>query len=362
MSKTLRLPPPPAKRQRLAGGVGAPAGGAPAAAAAAAAAAGPAPPRPRAALHNSGLHDTYAFDELAVEADVDLVLPNDTLAALHLLRGRFPAEAKVAPFATKAQLYTVLADRTAVDRQLDELRRSNAVRVMQLPAGKDEYAIMLTQDYVAALRRSKAAVLHPPASGGSQDEEAGSSAAAAAAGGRPTAAAQQAAQVFDWMESRVLPACSAAMVTHAELLQLLAGSGGGGRSGASSAAAAPRAAATGAAGAAAAGQSAVTDAHVSLLLNHGFLTRYTGGPDGYLFSMPNAGAAVRSVAAGRAEIQSWLQRRRPHELLESELEKRKMQRSVLGVRWHVADMVGSGALLRRDTAVGPLLIAGRRGG
>lgn len=67
-------------------------------------------------------------------------------------------------------------------------------------------------------------------------------------------------------------------------------------------------------------------------------------------------------AAGRAEIQSWLQRRRPHELLESELEKRKLQRSVLGVRWHVADMVGSGALLRRDTAVGPLLIAGRRGG
>jgi len=39
-----------------------------------------------------------------------------------------------------------------------------------------------------------------------------------------------------------------------------------------------------------------------------------------------------------------------------------VQRSVLGVRWHVADMVGSGALLRRDTAVGPLLIAGRRGG
>lgn len=41
-------------------------------------------------------------------------------------------QAKVAPFATKAQLYTVLADRTAVDRQLDELRRSNAVRVMQV--------------------------------------------------------------------------------------------------------------------------------------------------------------------------------------------------------------------------------------
>ena len=40
----------------------------------------------------------------------------------------------------------------------------------------------------------------------------------------------------------------------------------------------------------------VTEQHVSLLLNRGVLTRHTGGPDGYLFSMPAAGAAVRSVA------------------------------------------------------------------
>ena len=43
-------------------------------------------------------------------------------------------------------------------------------------------------------------------------------------------------------------------------------------------------------------QQPVTEQHVSLLLNRGFLTRHTGGPDGYLFSMPAAGAAVRSVA------------------------------------------------------------------
>ncbi|KAI7843185.1 hypothetical protein COHA_003168 [Chlorella ohadii] len=362
MSKTLRLPPPPAKRQRLGAGTSSSAAPSNAAvaplAAAAATATGP-PEYAAAALPSNGSHETDAHDsDLAAEADVDLALPNDTLAALHLLRSRFPAEAKVAPFATKAQLYTVLSDRTAVDRQLDELRRSNAVRVMQLPAGKDEFAIMLTQDYVAALRRSKAAVLQPPASSsGSPGAGLGcSSTAAAGPGARPTAAAQQAAQVFDWMEARVLPVCTALMVTHAELLQLLAG-GGGGRAGSSGAPQASRAAAAGPGG-----RQPVTEAHVSLLLSHGFLTRHTGGLDGYLFSMPNAGAAVRSVAAGRAEIQSWLQRRRPHELLESELEKRKLQRSVLGVRWHIADMVGSGALLRRDTAVGPLLIAGRRGG
>lgn len=154
----------------------------------------------------------------------------------------------------------------------------------------------------------------------------------------------------------------------------------------------------------------VSDAHVSLLLNEGYLTRHTGplGADGYLFSMPNAGAAVRSVAgalsgrrragphsrprlsssarptcasltrrpsslhcpstppahsaAGRAEILSLLRRRRHPELLESELSKRKLQRSVLGVRWHVTDMLGAGLLLRIDTAVGPLLRVAARGG
>lgn len=90
MSKTLRLPPPPAKRQRLAAGPGAPA-----AAPLAAAATARAPPPPAAAhALNGSRHEADADDDLAVEADVDLALPNDTLAALHLLRSRFPAEVR----------------------------------------------------------------------------------------------------------------------------------------------------------------------------------------------------------------------------------------------------------------------------
>lgn len=59
---------------------------------------------------------------------------------------------------------------------------------------------------------------------------------------------------------------------------------------------------------------------------------------------------------------SLLRRRRQPEMLESELLKRKLQRSVLGVRWHIVDMLGAGALLRIDTAVGPLLRLAARGG
>ena len=109
------------------------------------------------------------------------------------------------PFALKTQLYSILKDRTLVDRQLDELRRaacregrgpgllrpgrggrvgarviiclrapgqdksppasdpnvrlhlllprrlSNQLRLFQLPTGTDDFALMLAQDYADAL-------------------------------------------------------------------------------------------------------------------------------------------------------------------------------------------------------------------
>ncbi|PSC67391.1 Serine threonine-kinase 19 [Micractinium conductrix] len=284
-----------------------------------------------------------AFEAAAAELDCDAdELPNDTLAALQLLKSRFPPEARVLPFATRAQLYSLLSDRTTADRQLEELRRRNAVRLLQLPTsgrGDEQHAIMLTSDYEAALR-------------GCQQDLAGSATNGGGGGSGPSPAI-----VFEWFARRVLPVCTDTMVTHGDLVALLSGARvGAGSARSSGPAAAAAARATGAGG------GGVTEAHVSLLLNRGFLTRHTASADSYLFSMPSAGAAVRSVAAGRQEILSLLQRRRHPEVLESELEKKKLQRSVLGVRWHVADMAGGGVLLRLPTAVGPLLRVAKRGG
>eukprot|EP00887_Chlorella_sp_A99_P002948 scaffold24.g2948.t1 len=265
-------------------------------------------------------------------SDINDALPCDTGLALQA--------ARCIPFATKSQLYTVLRDRTLADRQLDKLRRRNRVRLVQLPgpAAAPDYAIVLTEDYAAALAAAKAE--------------------ATACGGAVAAAAV----VFDWFLARVLPACTQVMLTHCELLRLLAaparkehGSGSGGQprncgagqSAARSSSGSGQPAATAAAGAAAPGE-----AHVSLLLSHGFLTRHTAGADGYLFSLPGAGAAVRSVAAGRAELLAALARRRPPEALERDLLKRRLARSVLGVAWHLRDMVGGGALLRQPTTLG----------
>jgi serine/threonine-protein kinase 19 len=51
-------------------------------------------------------------------------LPNDTLAAVLVLRSQFPHvwSKDTAPLALRSQIYSIVFDRTIVDRQLDELR------------------------------------------------------------------------------------------------------------------------------------------------------------------------------------------------------------------------------------------------
>ena len=415
MSKIVTLPPPPPKRRRLAPPI--------------------ATNQQEPAETPAGHADTASFEhDFAAEPAAPEALPNDALVALQLLNSRFPAvvspdvppwtlppppaaaaclytiaavptpppalalQAGVAPFATCAQLYSVLADRTAADRQLEELRRSNTVRLLQLPASRDECVVMLTADYVAAVQRCKEEL----AARSQQQQQQQQQPHGGGGGGDRNAAghAAGALEAFAWFAERVLPACTEVMVTHGELLQLLSGAPPARWVSGPGAACCPAGCTTwlevhsplaclpacgtqittaepfnlrcdnhsadndlawpcfarlparvaacvsgpahtqtptppyilfflttclasleahpagslspspacghpawcrpgqprrqaDAAGAAAG------EPHVSLLLSQGLLTRHTGGPDGYLFSMPNAGAAVRSVAGGQ---------------------------------------------------------------
>lgn len=73
-------------------------------------------------------------DDAEDDIDVDAI-PCDTLAATLLLRSQFfnVSTRDVIPFALRSQLYTIVNDRTVVDRELDMLRYSFSASVPSDP-------------------------------------------------------------------------------------------------------------------------------------------------------------------------------------------------------------------------------------
>jgi len=61
-------------------------------------------------------------------------IPSDTLAAVLLLRSQFPYgwSRDVPPLVLRSQIYSIVKDRTIVDRQLDELRCAAQAQLLPL--------------------------------------------------------------------------------------------------------------------------------------------------------------------------------------------------------------------------------------
>ena len=89
------------------------------------------------------------------DAELCLALPNDTELALQILWASCPPGALVAsgrlPAALRSQVYGIVKDRTAVDRQLEALRLAGSLRVLQLPSARDELLLISADKYFASL-------------------------------------------------------------------------------------------------------------------------------------------------------------------------------------------------------------------
>ncbi|KAG0018868.1 hypothetical protein BGZ80_006626 [Entomortierella chlamydospora] len=88
-------------------------------------------------------------------------LPKDTLGAiqylLDLLHPSKVKQQKVFPRACMVhQIYSIIQDHTTVDRALAQLIKDGTIRKFYLAGtGSDEFAIMLTSDYVAQIQQAK---------------------------------------------------------------------------------------------------------------------------------------------------------------------------------------------------------------
>jgi hypothetical protein len=79
------------------------------------------------------------------------------------------------------------------------LRHANKIRIFKLPSGPDDYAVVLIEDYAAAIATCKLEAQHK----------------------KMSAATAAALVVFDWFVDRVLPACCDVTIMHEELVRLL---------------------------------------------------------------------------------------------------------------------------------------------
>eukprot|EP00898_Chlorokybus_atmophyticus_P009177 jgi/Chlat1/9260/Chrsp99S08487 len=237
----------------------------------------------------------------------DEELPSDTLAALHLLRAQFP-------------------------RLQNDLRLRNMIRLFKLSTSNDDYAAVLNEDYVEQVRRAKEAAKAKDSKGH--------------------------IEVFDWFLQRLLPECVDVSINYGDLvrrqcpmcIRLLSRGG-----------------------------DAVKEDHVTLLINHGLLmqpsvyrslrlvyryhvvsvyivqVRQLADTGSFWFAIPSVGPVLKSILKGRQELTGMLARRRYREMLQTDIEKKKLRYSVLGARFHMRDMMGSGVLLATPTTVGPLM-------
>lgn len=238
----------------------------------------------------------------SLHQEEDWIIPSDTAIALRMMHAQFPEVDKVSvpPFVLLSQLYSSVKDRTLVDRELEVMKQQMVVRVFKLSTGQDDFAIMFLDDYLAQANAAKKRLE-----------------------GKHS---QSDLIIFDWFFSHILPTHIDVGITQIHLESLLSKVG-----------------------------QCIQENHISLLIKAGLLVRQLADDKSYWFAIPNIGFLLKSLAQGRKELLSLLNRRQYKEILLSVLEKKKLRMSQLGMRFHVRDLLGSGHLCLSHTATGLLV-------
>ena len=227
----------------------------------------------------------------AEDTDLDCLLsqlPSDTLATIIMLRNKFPRKIPTCPLVIKSHVYSVIKDRTDVDRQLEELNRNNKIQIIKLSSDYgNDYGIALWEDYSAVVNACK------------NDK------------------ASEECKIIDWFLEGLVSQMSHCYVSdyqlELELREFLRSID----------------------------KDADTyDEYITLFMRSGLLNRRISVHGGYWISVPNVGVFVKSLNAGRKRLAGVVKRRKRNEMLLWDLEKMKLPG--LGMRYLVRDAIGSG--------------------
>ncbi|XP_055507531.1 serine/threonine-protein kinase 19-like isoform X1 [Leucoraja erinacea] len=233
-----------------------------------------------------------AFDSLEKKETENYEdVPNDTKAALILLASLFPRKLfddSLPPIVLKHQLYSIVKDKTTVDRQLNEMKDVGAVRIFQFGFDTDVFGVVFSEDY-------KSKVL------------------------AATAASETAETVQRFLQT-VLGACMDMGFSEKQMLK----------------------------------EFSFRDQEITQLVNAGVLTVRDVGS--WWLAIPGAGRFVKYFVKGRKTVLGMIRKSKYNEVLQSELEVRKVTNAVkLGIQYHVHDIVGAELVKCIPTSSGTLL-------
>eukprot|EP01083_Nonionella_stella_P039079 106256_1 len=253
------------------------------------------PPRPtkRRRVEQKERESDRFFEDVDFDS---MSIPSDTYMGLQLLRQDFPLHGQMMPVLLLHQLYTIVKDRTEVDREIDSMKRRNEIRLFRLfSTGTEDYAAVFTEDYLDFIKGIRENV--------DSDKQ----------------------QVLDSLVNKLLPQHCDIGISKVSLGEIV-------HSGS---------------------MRLSKEDCVTFLAQCGlFVVR---DATGLWFSIPNISPLVHGIQNGRKEIQTMIRRKRYKEILQTELVKKPLRTSNLGIHYHMRDMIGAGLLQETKTTCGPLL-------
>uniref|UniRef100_UPI00398F50A6 inactive serine/threonine-protein kinase 19-like isoform X3 n=1 Tax=Pristiophorus japonicus TaxID=55135 RepID=UPI00398F50A6 len=188
----------------------------------------------------------------------------------------------------KHQLYSIVKDKTTVDRQLNEMKDLGDVRIFQFGFDTDVFGVVFSEDY-------KSKVL------------------------AATATRESALTVQRFLET-VLTSCTDIGFNEDKMLK----------------------------------EFSFHDQEITQLVNAGLLTVRDVGS--WWLAIPGAGRFVKYFVKGRKAVLGMIRKAKYNEVLQSDLETRKVTSAVkLGIQYHVHDIVGAELVKCIPTTTGTLL-------
>lgn len=215
------------------------------------------------------------------------------------------------PLLLKHQLYVMVGDATAVERDLHRLMRERAVRLVHMNLGADEHAVVLAEDFSTHVRRTCENL------GGPAPEQVILCARCLFL--RATVKFDQFAHKVDFFLDLVLESSSISLSK--EQLHR---------------------------------QAHLSEADITALVKAGAL--HIRDAVSLWIGIPNMGGFVDLVRKGRQAVLRCIRRAKYKEMLEHVLEQRKLRDTQrLGSRFHIQDAVGLQLVERISTTSGPML-------